>query len=52
VRAHGEKIRKMVLGVAQGVGPHHAGDVEAVRAGDVDNGSLEAVRIVQKSRSA
>jgi hypothetical protein len=31
---------------------HDAGDIEAVRAGDVVNDGLEAVGVVQKSRSA
>jgi len=50
--ARREERREVALGIAERIGMDDAGDIEAVRAGDVGNDGLEAVGIVQKSRSA
>jgi hypothetical protein len=46
VAAGGEKLREMTFRLPERIGMHDAGNVEAVRTGDVANGGLEAVGVV------
>lgn len=52
MRAVGEETFEPRPGFGHGVGPRHAGDVEAALAGTLDQRALDVGGVCQKSRSA